>query len=94
MSVNAQSCPTLCDPMGRSPSCSSVHAIFQVRTLEWVAISSSGDLRHPGIKPVSLVSPALASVFFTDVPPGKSVYALYLKIVLQFAFKFIISCLF
>ena len=26
---------------------------------------SPGDLPHPGIKPVSLVSPALASVFFT-----------------------------
>ena len=30
-----------------------------------------GDLLDPGIKLVSLVSPALASGFFTTVPPGK-----------------------
>ena len=29
------------------------------------------DLRDPGIKPVSLVSPALAGRFFTTEPPGK-----------------------
>ena len=32
----AQSCPTLSDPMDRSPSGSSVHGIFQARVLEWV----------------------------------------------------------
>ena len=37
-SVGAQSCPTLCDPMDCSLSGSSVHAIFQARVLEWVAI--------------------------------------------------------
>ena len=37
----AQSCPTLCDPMDCSPPGSSVHGIFQVRVLEWVAISFS-----------------------------------------------------
>ena len=36
-----QSCPTLCDPMDRSLPGSSVHAIFQARILEWVAISFS-----------------------------------------------------
>ena len=34
-----QSCPTLCDPLDGSPPGSSVHGIFQARTLEWVAIS-------------------------------------------------------
>ena len=34
----AQSCPTLSDPMDRSPPGSSVHGIFQARVLEWVAI--------------------------------------------------------
>ena len=29
------------------------------------------DLRNPGIKPVSLASPALAGGFFTTEPPGK-----------------------
>ena len=37
----AQSCPTLCDPMGCSLTGSSVHGIFQARILEWVAISFS-----------------------------------------------------
>ena len=34
-------CPTLCDPMDRSPPGSSVHGILQARTLEWIAISFS-----------------------------------------------------
>ena len=31
-----------------------------------------GDLPHPGIELVSLVSPSLADRFFTTEPPGKS----------------------
>ena len=30
-----------------------------------------GDLPDPGVKPMSLVSPALAGRFFTTVPPGR-----------------------
>ena len=36
-----QSCPTLCDPIDGSAPGSPVPGILQVRTLEWVAISSS-----------------------------------------------------
>ena len=36
-----QSCPTLCDPVDRSPPGSPVPGILQARTLEWVAISFS-----------------------------------------------------
>ena len=36
-----QSCPTLCDPIDRSPSGSPIPGILQARTLEWVAISFS-----------------------------------------------------
>ena len=36
-----QSCPTLCNPIDRSPPGSSVPEILQARTLEWVAISFS-----------------------------------------------------
>ena len=36
-----QSCPTLCDPVNCSLPDSSVHAIFQARVLEWVAIAFS-----------------------------------------------------
>ena len=51
--------------MDCSPSGSSVHGIFQVRILEWVAISYSRDLLDPGIEPGSRESPALAGGFFT-----------------------------
>ena len=34
-------------------------------------MSSLGDLVDPGVKPVSLVSPALAGGFFTTIPRGK-----------------------
>ena len=45
----AQSCSTLCDPMGRSPPGSSDHGILQARILEWVAISYSNHIlcNHP-----------------------------------------------
>ena len=33
--------------------------ILQARVLEWVALPSSRDLPNLGIKPVSLMSPAL-----------------------------------
>ena len=36
-----QSCPTLCDPIDRSPPGSSIPGILQARILEWVAISFS-----------------------------------------------------
>ena len=56
----AQSCQTLCHPTDSSLPGSSIHGIFQARTQEWFAISSSsGDLPDLGIVPLSLVSPAL-----------------------------------
>ena len=44
MCVLTRSCLTLCNLMDYSPSGFSVHGIFQVRILEWVAISSSRAL--------------------------------------------------
>ena len=55
------------NPMDYSPPGYSVHGISQTRILEWVAISSPGDLSDPGIKPAS---PALVGGFFTTEPPG------------------------
>ena len=43
----AQSCPTLCDPMGCSLPGSSVHEIFQAIVLEWIAISFSRGSSQP-----------------------------------------------
>ena len=64
----AQSCPALCDPMDYISPGSSVHGILQARILEWVAIPSSGDLPHPGIKPGS---PALQADALPSEPPGE-----------------------
>ena len=69
-----QLCLTFCDPMDYSPPGSSVHRISQVRLLEWVAISSSRDLAHPGIQPMS---PSLADGFCTTEPPGKPTLYIY-----------------
>ena len=55
--AHAQLCLTICKPMDCSPSCSSVHGIFQTRIVEWVTISSSRGSPNPGIKPASSVSP-------------------------------------
>ena len=42
------------------------------------AFSAPGNLSNPGIKPESLVSPALASGFFTPLPPGNPERVSYL----------------
>ena len=55
-----------CDPMDCSPPGSSVHGISQARILEWFAFPTLGDLPDPGIKPASLVSPALEGYIGKD----------------------------
>ena len=39
-----QLCLTLCNPIDGSPPGSSVHGIYQARTLEWVAIAFSDKM--------------------------------------------------
>ena len=59
-------CPTFHDSMDYSLSGSSIHGIFQVRILEWVAISSSRSSQpRDGIQ-VSCIT----GRFFTTEPPG------------------------
>ena len=66
-----QSCPTLCDLMNWSPLGSSVHGIFQVRTLEWVAISySRGSSQSRNGTEVSCVS-CTQEDSLPLAPPGK-----------------------
>ena len=50
MPARGQSCPTLGNPMGCSPSGSFVHGILQARILTWVVIPSSRDSSPPGIE--------------------------------------------
>ena len=65
-----QLCTTLCSPMDYSPPGNSVNGILQARKLECVAMPSAGDLPNPGIKPVSLTSPALAGMRPLGSPTG------------------------
>ena len=60
-----QLCLTLCNFMHCSPPGSSIHGILQARIQEWVAYPPPGDLPDAGIKPMSLMSSALADRFFT-----------------------------
>ena len=60
-----QLCLTLRDPMDYSLPGSSVQGILQGRLLKRVAMPSSRESFWPGIKPVSLMTPALAGGFFT-----------------------------
>ena len=64
----AQSRPTLCNSMNCSPPGSSIHEIFQARTLEWVAISlllishavMSDSLQPHGLQHASFPCPSLS----------------------------------
>ena len=53
------------------PPGSSVHGISRQEYWSGLPFPPPEDLPHPGIKPMSLTSPALAGGFFTTVPPGK-----------------------
>ena len=55
----------LCHPMNSSPPGSSVHGILRQEYWSGLPFPSPGDLPDPGIKPTSLMSPALAGGFFT-----------------------------
>ena len=67
-----QLCLTLCNPMDCSLLGSSVHGIFQVRILEWVAVYFSRGSSGPRNRThIFCKSPALADRFFTTEPPGK-----------------------
>ena len=70
--MHAQLCPTL-GPTESSPPGTSVHGIFQARTLEWLPFPTPGDLLDSGIELESLKSPALAGRFFTSAPLGKPI---------------------
>ena len=72
-----QLCPTLCDPMGRNLPGSTIHGILQARNGSGLPCLPPGDLPDPGIEPMSLMSPELASGFFTTSTTGKPYICLY-----------------
>ena len=67
----AQSCLTLCSPMNCSLPGSSVHGVFQARTLEWVVMPSSRESSQPrGRTQVSCIAGRLFTIWATrEVPP-------------------------
>ena len=69
-----QSHLTLCNPMGYSPP-DSVCGILQARVLEWLAISSAGDLSNPGTESRP---PVLQVDSLPSEPPGKPYFNIYL----------------
>ena len=60
-----QSCPTLCNPMDLGLPDSSVHGTLQEEYWSGLPCPPPGDLPNSGIKPSSLMSPALPGRFFT-----------------------------
>ena len=52
--LDAQPCPTLCDPTDCRPPGSSVHGILQATLLEWLAIPFSRGSSQPATEPRSL----------------------------------------
>ena len=66
-----QSCLTLCDLMDCSLPGSSVHWIPRQENESWFLCPLPGDLPDRGVKPTSLMSPALAVRFFTTSTTGK-----------------------
>ena len=70
ISALAQSCPSLCHSLDCRPPGCSVHGIFRARTLEWVAISSSGG--SSWLRDWSSIS-TIAGGLFTAESSGKAV---------------------
>ena len=52
-------------PVDPSPLGFSVRGVVQARILKWLVVPASRGSSRPGIEPMSFVSPALASGFFT-----------------------------
>ena len=69
LSLVAQSCMTLCDPMDCSPPGSSVHGILHARILEWVAIPSFRGSSGPRDR---TQESGIAGDSLPSEPPGKT----------------------
>ena len=67
----AQLCPTLHYPLDCSPPGPSGVEFSRQEYWDGLPFPSPGDLPSAGIQPTSPVSPALAGIFFTTVPPRK-----------------------
>ena len=71
--LDAQLCPTLCDPMDCNLPGSSVHGIPQARILEWVAMPSSRGSSQPRDQTLVSYVPCLGNQVLYQ---GKGVFTL------------------
>ena len=76
----AQSWPTLCDPIDRSPPGPLSMGFSRQKYWSGWPFPPPGDLLDPGIELASPASPALAGGFFTNEPSGKSFIITIIKI--------------
>ena len=72
--LRAQLCATLYDPMACSPQAALSMGFPKQEFWSGLPFPLPGDLLHPGIKPTSPSTPALAGGFFTTEPLGKPKY--------------------
>ena len=72
--LHSQFCLTFCNSMGYSLPVPLSKKFSRQEYWSGLPFPPPWDLSNPGIKPASLVSPALSGGFFTTVPPGKSIY--------------------
>ena len=72
-----QSCPALCDPMDCSPPGSLFVGFSRQEYWSGLPLPPPGDLPQPGIKPSSLMSPALAGGFFTTTATWEAPHVIY-----------------
>ena len=68
----SHSCLTLYDPWTVAHQARLSIEISRQEYWSGLPFPTPGDPPDPGIKPISLVSPALAARFFTTEPPGKT----------------------
>ena len=69
-----QLCPALCDPMDYSPPWTLSMGFFRHQYWSRSPFLSPKDLPHPGIEPVSLMSPALQADYLPAEPSGKPIF--------------------
>ena len=77
-----QSCRTLCDPIDGTPPGSSVHGIFQARTLEWVANFLLQCMKVKSESEVAQSCPTLRDPMDCSLP-GSSIHGIFQARVLE-----------
>ena len=75
-----QPCLALCDPMDCDASGSSVRGFSRQEYWSGLPCPPTGCLPHPGVEPMSLMSPALAGGFLTTRATWKALLRIFLMV--------------